>query len=130
MPEGQRASQAQPTNGNLMSDKMKTPRTDAAWHPDGHSELRTAAFARALETELAEAKRERDEAHKLFQDLSGACQLSVVTSETESRRLRWENNRLIKALDQIAIHDGPGYPQGTCTKIAIEALRGEEGGEP
>jgi len=38
------------------------------------------------------------------------------------REQREENDRLRAALLQIEEHDGPGFPQGTCAKIASDAL--------
>jgi hypothetical protein len=37
--------------------------------------------------------------------------------------LREKLARMESALESIAAHDGPGFPHGTCAKIATEALK-------
>jgi hypothetical protein len=42
--------------------------------------------------------------------------------------IRAKMKRMESALKSIAAHDGPGFPHGTCAKIAAEALDSENAG--
>lgn len=77
-----------------------------------------------------EADRNRMRKLLEFQDIQIANQAETLTEMNRQIKMRKENNfglhrrnvRLAKALEDIAAHDGPGFPHGTCAKIARRAL--------
>lgn len=80
----------------------------------------------------AAMKADRDRMRKLleFQDIQIDNQAETLAEMNRQIEMRRENNfgihrrnvRLAKALEEISAHDGPGFPQGTCAKIARRAL--------
>ncbi len=72
---------------------------------------RMAGYVRLLRGDLAGEKRvsESYEADRLEQ------RARILAAEARAKRLA-------DALWEVQLHDGPGYPQGTCAKIARAAL--------
>jgi predicted translin family RNA/ssDNA-binding protein len=86
-----------------------------------------------LESELAEAREQRDKWSNLWADLSRSCVKDIAKLERELADVQQQRDRLAEALEMIATHnheDGQCDNGYTPSHIAKQALAAVKGGTP
>lgn len=95
---------------------------------DINTNTRLFDLVRFMRSELHEADLITDEEYGW---LCHGCDMAKGSGSPSPRRLedydevRAKMKRMESALKSIVTHDGPGFPHGTCAKIATEALDSE-----
>ena len=108
---------------------MKTPHTDSyirLQNERGYNvSTEDAAHMRKLETlhnDVFDRWKTCSAARGRIVDERNAAVETLVRKQENNFGLDRRNKRLAKALEDVAVHDGPGFPPGTCAKIARRAL--------